>query len=257
VSSIRNTLAIADKELRSYFASPIAYVIIGLFALLFGWFFYMFLTMFVRQSEQMMQFGGGSANINQQMIRGVLQNSAVIILFVMPMITMRTYSEEKRSGTIELLLTSPVTDFQIIMGKFLGAMGLYVAMLLVTGLYMVILFIYGNPEWRPVVAGYLGLLLMGGCFISVGLLISSLTKNQIVAGFLTFAVFLMLWVINWIGDSSGPTTQAIVSYLSITEHFDDFARGVIDTKHLVYYLSFMVFGLFLTAKSVDSERWRG
>jgi ABC-2 type transport system permease protein len=257
VSSIRNTLAIADKELRSYFASPIAYVIIGLFALLFGWFFYMFLTMFMRQSEQMMQFGGGSANINQQMIRGVLQNSAVIILFVMPMITMRTYSEEKRSGTIELLLTSPVTDFQIIMGKFLGAMGLYVAMLLVTGLYMVILFIYGNPEWRPVLAGYLGLLLMGGCFISVGLLISSLTKNQIVAGFLTFAVFLMLWVINWIGDSSGPTTQAIVSYLSITEHFDDFARGVIDTKHLVYYLSFMVFGLFLTAKSVDSERWRG
>jgi ABC-2 type transport system permease protein len=257
VNSLRNTLAIADKELRSYFASPIAYIIIGLFALLFGWFFYMFLTVFVRQSEQMMQFGGGSANINQQMIRGVLQNSAVIILFVMPMITMRTYSEEKRSGTIELLLTSPVTDFQIIMGKFLGAMGLYVAMLLVTGVYMAILFIYGNPEWRPVVAGYLGLLLMGGCFIAVGLLISSLTKNQIVAGFLTFAVFLMLWVINWIGDSSGPTTQAIVSYLSITEHFDDFARGVIDTKHLIYYLSFITFGLFLTAKSVDSERWRG
>jgi ABC-2 type transport system permease protein len=257
VNSLRNTLAIADKELRSYFASPIAYIIIGLFALLFGWFFYMFLTVFVRQSEQMMQFGGGSANINQQMIRGVLQNSAVIILFVMPMITMRTYSEEKRSGTIELLLTSPVTDFQIIMGKFLGAMALYAAMLLVTVLYMAILFIYGNPEWRPVVAGYLGLLLMGGCFIAVGLLISSLTKNQIVAGFLTFAVFLMLWVINWIGDSSGPRTQAIVSYLSITEHFDDFARGVIDTKHLIYYLSFITFGLFLTAKSVDSERWRG
>jgi ABC-2 type transport system permease protein len=258
VNSLRNTLAIADKELRSYFASPIAYIIIGLFALLFGWFFYMFLTVFVRQSEQMMQFGGGgSANINQQMIRGVLQNSAVIILFVMPMITMRTYSEEKRSGTIELLLTSPVTDFQIIMGKFLGAMALYGAMLLVTVLYMAILFYYGNPEWRPVVAGYLGLLLMGGCFIAVGLLISSLTKNQIVAGVLTFAVFLMLWVINWIGDSSGPTTQAIVSYLSITEHFDDFARGVIDTKHLIYYLSFITFGLFLTAKSVDSERWRG
>ena len=252
MNSLRNIVAIADKELRAYFASPIAYIIIGLFALLFGWFFYMFLTVFVRQSEQMMQFGGGSANINQQMIRGVLQNSAVIILFVMPMITMRTYSEEKRSGTIEILLTSPVTDFQIIMGKFVGAMGLYVAMLLVTVVYMAILFVYGNPEWRPVVAGYLGLLLMGGCFIAVGLLISSLTRNQIVAGFLTFAVFLMLWVINWIGDSSGPRTQAIVSYLSITEHFDDFARGVIDTKHVIYYLSFITFGLFLTAKSVDS-----
>src|SRR6185295_1906832 len=111
-------------------------------------------------------------------------NSAVIILFVMPMITMRTYSEEKRSGTIELLLTSPLTDLEIIVGKFLGALGLYVAMLLVTLLYMAILFVYGNPEWRPIAVGYLGLLLMGGCFISVGLLISILTKNQIVAGFL-------------------------------------------------------------------------
>lgn len=254
---MRNIIAIADKELRSYFASPIAYIIIGLFSLLFGWFFYMYLTVFVRQSEQMMQFGGGAANINQQMIRGVLLNSSVIILFVMPMITMRTYSEEKRSGTIELLLTSPITDLQIILGKFFGALGLYVAMLLVTMLYMGILFYFGNPEWRPIVAGYLGLLLLGGCFISAGLLISSMTKNQIVAGIVTFAVFLMLWVINWIGESSGPTTQAVVSYLSITEHFDDFARGIIDTKHVVYYLSFITFGLFLTAKSVDSERWRG
>ena len=253
---MRNVLALAEKELRSYFASPIAYVIIGLFALLFGWFFYVYLTVFVRQSEQMMQMGR-APNVNLEMIRGVLLNSAVIILFVMPMITMRTYSEEKRSGTIELLLTSPITDWQIIVGKFLGALGLYVAMLLVTLLYMSILFVYGNPEWRPIAAGYLGLLLMGGCFISVGLLISSLTKNQIVAGFLTFAVFLMLWVINWIGDASGPTTREVVTYLSITEHFDDFARGVIDTKHVVYYLSFITFGLFLTAKSVDSERWRG
>ena len=253
---MRNVLALADKELRSYFASPIAYVIIGLFALLFGWFFYVYLTVFVRQSEQMMQMGS-VPNINQQMVRGVLLNSAVIILFVMPMITMRTYSEEKRSGTIELLLTSPITDWQIILGKFLGALGLYAAMLVVTMLYMALLFIYGNPEWRPIVAGYLGLLLMGGCFIAVGLLISSLTKNQIVAGFLTFAVFLMLWVINWIGDASGPRTRDIVTYLSITEHFDDFARGVIDTKHVIYYLSFITFGLFLTAKSVDSERWRG
>ena len=129
---MRNILAIAGKEIRAYFASPIAYIIIGLFSLLFGWFFYMYLMIFVRESEQMMQFGGGSANINQQMIRGVLLNSAVIILFVMPMITMRTYSEEKRSGTIELLLTSPLSDWQIILGKFAGAMTLYAAMLGIT-----------------------------------------------------------------------------------------------------------------------------
>jgi ABC-2 type transport system permease protein len=257
LNSLRNVLAIAEKELRSYFASPIAYVIIGLFALLFGWFFYVYLTFFVQRSTGMAQFGGGATNINQDMIRYVLMNSAVIILFVMPMITMRTYAEEKRSGTIELLLTSPLTDVQIILGKFFGAMGLYASMLLVTLLYMGLLFVYGNPEWRPIAAGYLGLLLMGGCFISVGLLISSLTKNQIVAGVMTFAVFLMLWVVNWIGEQSGPMTRAIVDYLSIVQHFDDFARGIIDTKHVVYYLSFITFGLFLTAKSVDSERWRG
>jgi ABC-2 type transport system permease protein len=251
-----NTLAIAWKELRSYFSSPIGYVITGLFALLFGWFFYNYLRYFVSTSEQMMM-GGGAPNVNQHMISGLLQNTAVIILFVMPMITMRTYSEEKRSGTIELLLTSPVSDLEIILGKFLGAMGLYAAMLGVTAIYIGLLFLLGNPEWKPVIAGYLGLLLMGGCFISVGLLVSSLTKNQIVAGMATFAVFLFLWVINWIGENAGPTTREIVSYLSITEHFTDFARGIIDTKHLIYYLSFITFGLFLTAKSVDSERWRG
>jgi ABC-2 type transport system permease protein len=175
----------------------------------------------------------------------------------MPMITMRTYSEEKRSGTIELLLTSPVSDLQIIMGKYLGALALYATMLLVTMLYMGILFRIGEPEWRPIATGYLGLLLMGGCFLSAGLLISSLTKNQIVAGFLTFATFLMLWIINWPGEYSGPATRDLLNYLSITQHFDDFARGIIDTKDVVYYLSFITFGLFLTAKSVDSERWRG
>jgi ABC-2 type transport system permease protein len=136
-------------------------------------------------------------------------------------------------------------------------MGLFASMLALTLIHTAILFIYGNPDWKPIVTGYLGLLLMGGCFLAVGLLISSLTKNQIVAGMVTFAVFLMLWVINWIGSFVGPTAQAVLSHLSITDHFDDFARGVIDTKHLVYYLSFIAFGLFLTAKAVDSERWRG
>src|SRR4249920_2204130 len=233
MNTVRNILAIAGKEMRSYFASPIAYIIIGLFALLFGWFFYVYLHVFVEQSQRMSMMGGGNVNVNEQMIRGVLQNAAVIILFVMPMITMRTYSEEKRSGTIELLLTSPLTDFQIIVGKFLGAMALYTAMLAITAIHMVLLFSYGNPEWRPVLTGYLGLLLMGGCFISVGLLISSLTKNQIVSGMVTFAVFLLLWVVNWIASFTGPTTQSVLNYLSITDHFDDFTKGILDTKHLV------------------------
>ena len=256
---MNNILAIAHKELKSYFSTPIAYVVIGMFALLFGYFFYAMLVIFNQQSAQFGGAEGGAVDINQQLIRPLFLNASVILLFVLPLITMRTYSEEKRSGTIELLLTSPVTDLEIIIGKFLGAMALYAAMLAVTVIHMLLLFSYANPkpEWTVPVIGYVGLLLMGGCFISVGLLISSLTKNQIVSGMVTFAVFLLLWVINWIASFTGPTTQSVLNYLSITDHFDDFTRGILDTKHLIYYFSVMSFGLFLTARSVDTERWKG
>jgi ABC-2 type transport system permease protein len=253
-----NILAIAHREIKAYFGSPIAYIVIGFFALMFGYFYYALLMFFDQNSMRMAGMGGPqTANINEQMIRPVFLNSSVILLFVLPLVTMRTYSEEKRSGTIELLLTAPLTDFQIIMGKFLGAMTLYAAMLGVTLIHLGVLFAFGNPEWKPVLTAYLGMLLMGGCFIAVGLLISSMTKNQIVAGMVTFAVFLMLWVINWIASFTGPTTQSVLNYLSITGHLDDFTNGVLDTRHLVYYLSFIAFGLFLTARSVDTERWRG
>jgi len=255
---VSNMLAIAHKELKAYFASPIAYVVIGFFALMFGYFYWALLGFFVQESMRAMGVQGGpTQNVNEQMIRPVFMNASVLLLFALPMVTMRTYSEEKRSGTIELLLTSPVTDFQIIMGKFLGAMGLYAAMLAVTLIHMGVLWAFGSPEWKPLVTGYLGLLLMGGCFVSIGLLISSLTRNQIVAGFVTFAVFLLLWVINWVGPFMGPRAQAVLDYLSITTHLDDFTRGIVDTRHLVYYVSFIAFGLFLTTRSVDSERWRG
>src|SRR5437867_12503216 len=177
--SMGNIIAIAHKELKSYFSSPIAYIVIGLWALLYGYFFVAILSFFVRQSMQMNQFGmqgPQSMNVNQQLIRPLLQNVNILVLFLMPMVTMRTYAEEKRSGTIELLLTSPVTDFQIIMGKFLGALFLYVIMLAVTVLYVAVLFWYGNPEWRPIAAGYLGLLLIGASFVAWGLFLSSVTK---------------------------------------------------------------------------------
>jgi ABC-2 type transport system permease protein len=122
---------------------------------------------------------------------------------------------------------------------------------------MAVLFYFGNPEWKPIASGYLGLLLMGASFLSIGLLISSLTKNQIVAGMVTFVVLLLLWTLSWMADSASPMMRSVLMALSITDHFDDFARGVIALTHLVYYLSFITFGLFLTVKSVDSERWRG
>ena len=254
-----NILAIAHKELRSYFSSPIAYIVLGFFALLFGWFYIGVLDCFVRMGMQMGPMGMGqqSINVNEHMIRPLLLNMTVVFLFLLPLITMRTYAEEKRSGTIELLLTSPLTDIQIVAGKFLGAMSLYAAMLAVSMIHFALLYAFGRPEWKPLVTSYLGLLLFGGCFISVGLFISSLTRNQIVAGAATFGVFLLLWVIDWIGQGIGPRAETVLKYMSMTEHLDDFLKGIIDTKHLVYYLSFITFGLFLTVKSVDSERWRG
>ena len=254
-----NILAIAHKELKGYFASPVAYVVIGFSAILFGWFFINLLYYFDRTQ---MQAGSGfqgpqAINVNEIMISPLFLNVSVILLFTLPLITMRTYAEEKRSGTIELLLTSPLTDLQIVMGKFLGGLVLYGAMLGVTLVHMAILFAYGNPEWRPIATGYLGLILMGACFLSLGLFVSSLTRNQIIAGMVTFAVFLMFWVINWMASFSSPTTQAVLTHLSITEHLNDFTKGVLDTKHLVYYLSFIGFGLVLTVRAVDTERWRG
>ena len=255
-----NILAIAQKELRSYFVSPIAYVVVGLFAVLFGYFFVASLTILVRFSQQAGMFQGGgppAININEFMIRPLLSNTAIILLFFLPFLTARAYAEEKRSGTIELLLTSPLSDLQIILGKFLGVFTLFLLMLSVTAIHMGILFWYGEPELGPLLSGYLGLILMGGSFISVGLLVSSATRNQVVAGVGSFSILLLFWVVSWMADSVGPTTQIILSYLSILEHFDDFSKGVVDTAHVAYYLSFIAFGLFLTAKSVDTERWRG
>jgi ABC-2 type transport system permease protein len=253
-----NILTLAQKELRAYFVSPIAYVLLVFFALLFGYFYASSISFVVQLS--MGQFGTGGpqiVNINEFMIRPLFGNTAVVLLFMLPMLTMRSFAEEKRSGTIELLLTSPLTDFQIIIGKFLGAMALYALMLSLTLIHIGVLFWYGEPEWGPVFSGYLGLLLMGGSFISIGLAISSMTKNQIVAGVSTFAVLLLFWIINWMGDASGTTTQSVLAYLSILEHFDDFSKGVIDTTHLTYYVSFITLGLFLTAKSMEVARWNG
>jgi ABC-2 type transport system permease protein len=187
----------------------------------------------------------------------VLQNVTVLLLFVLPAITMRSYAEERRSGTIELLLTSPVSDVQIVLGKFLGALALYAVMMSVTLIHNGVLYAFGRPEWKPILTSYLGLMLLGGSFLSIGLFISTLTTNQIVAYIATFSTFLMLWVISWLGSFSSGMFTDVTAYMSIIEHFDDFTKGVIDTTHVIYYLSLISFGLFLTARSVDTERWRG
>jgi len=257
---MRNILAVAGKELRSYFHSPIAYLVLAIYSSLCGFFFYSFVATYIVQVFRMMEMGsmgGPPPNINEWIIRPLFEGIiTVVLLLLIPLITMRLFAEEKRSGTIELLLTSPLTDFQIIMGKFLGALGLYAALMVLTFIYVGMLFIYGNPSAMPLLANALGMLLFGAGLLALGMWISSFTKNQIIAGAVSFAVFLLLYVLNWVNGYSSSAVGRILSYLSLTTHLDSFAKGVIDLSDVVYYVSVIVVGLFLTARSVEALKGR-
>ena len=195
-------------------------------------------------------------NINQFVVAPSLANMTIVLLFLTPMITMRLFAEEKRSGTIELLLTSPVKDYEIIAGKWLGAMLLFCAMLLVAAVNLSILFFYTTPDWRPVLVALLGLVLMGGAMIAAGAFLSTLTKNQIVAGALTFGFLLLLWVLNWATSFSNSTLSEICEFLALSPHFEQFSKGVIELKDVAYYVSAIALGLFLSKRSLESLRWR-
>jgi len=254
---MRNVLVIFKKEMKSYFASPIAYLLLTIFAVIFGFFFYTFTRLFVLQGMQMQMMGRGMPmDVNEQVIRPLLSNASVLGLLLIPMITMRLYAEEKRSGTIELLMTSPVRDLEIVLGKWLAALVLYAAILGISGINMGILFAFGRPDWKPILVGFLGLLLQGGCLLAVGIFISTMTRNQIIAGGATFAVCLMLWVLDWVSAYDQSGWAKVISYLSVVTHFEPFSKGVIDSKDVIFYLSMIFFGLFLTARSVESLRWR-
>ncbi|MBV9072535.1 MAG: ABC transporter permease subunit [Acidobacteria bacterium] len=254
---MRNVWIIFTKELRSYFVSPIAYLLLTMFAIIFGFFFFVAIKSFVVFGmEQQMRGEMMPMNVNEQIIRPLLSNLSVIGLFFIPMITMRLFAEEKRSGTIELLTTSPLRDLEIVLGKWLAAVALYVAMLLFTSLNFAFLFHYGNPDWKPLAIGYLGLLLQAGCLLAIGTFISTLTRNQIIAGAATFGVCLMLWIFEWVAGFDTSVWAKILSYLSVTVHFDSFARGVLELKDAVYYATVILFGLFLTSRSMESLRWR-
>jgi len=254
---MKNIWIIFTKELRSYFVSPIAYLLLTMFALIFGFFFWVAVQSFVVYGMQEQMRGEMMPmNVNEQIIRPLLSNASVLGLFFIPMITMRLFAEEKRSGTIELLTTSPVRDIEVILGKWLAAMTLYICMLFFTALNFAFLFRYGNPDWKPLAIGYLGLLLQAGCLLAIGTFISTLTKNQIIAGAATFAVCLMLWIFEWVSGFETAAWAKVLSYLSVTVHFESFARGVIEVKDVVYYTTLILFGLFLTSRSMESLRWR-
>jgi ABC-2 type transport system permease protein len=256
---MKGLYAIYRKEMGHYFVSPIAYIVVGVFLFVSGFFFVNIFAFLVKQAFDtgMSQYGGG-IDVPSLLIRDFFGVLSSLFLFVTPMLTMGVYAEERKRGTMELLMTSPVTDTQIVLGKYLALLTLFVIMLLPTLICAGVVVAHSDPAmpWRILFCAYLGALLLGGVLLAIGSFFSSVTENQLIAAVLTFGAVLILWVIDFGTRGAGSGIGAVVQYLSVIKHYDDFTRGIIDTSSLTYYISFIFLGLFLTARSLDSMRWR-
>jgi len=243
---MKNTWAIAWKEIKGYFSSPMAYVVALIFLALTGYFF-------VRSVDA----GVSGAPFAEASLRDLLRNMSIFILpWLAPVLTMRLLAEEQKIGTIELLLTAPVRDWEVVMGKFIASMAFYLGTLALTLWYVLMLVWRGNPEPGPILSGYLGIILFGAAGMSIGLLASSLTNNQIVAAVVSLGILVLLTFLELGADQVTGVGSTIVAQLGLTTHFDDFVRGVIDTSNVVYYVSLIVVFLFLTTRSLEMRRWR-
>jgi ABC-2 type transport system permease protein len=258
---MRNVLTIIGKEIRSYFVSPVAYVVLTGFLLLGGWFFFNLLSRFNLLLSLYTQFQGGDGaanqlNLNDFVIAPLMNNLSIILVILVPMITMRAFAEEKKNGTYELLLTSPLRTGEIVLGKFLASFLFICIMIGLTAIYPLLLWWFGNPEVGVMISGYLGLLMMATAFVALGLFTSSVTENQIIAAVSGLVAMLLLYIIGWPAQGAGDILGPILKYLSVTDHFAELVKGVIDTRALVYFASLIGLALFLTMRSVESLRWR-
>ncbi len=236
-----NTVAIARREIEAYFVSPIAYVVTAAFLVLMSIFFAWYISD-PRGIVATMQYMFGPMT--------------TLFLFTVPMLTMRLLAEEQRSGTIELLLTSPIRDWEVVLGKYLASIGLIVVILCLTLYYPIVMSLFGNPDIGPILSGYLGLFLLAAALASLGLLASSLTQNQIVAVIIGLSSGLLFWMSESVADLVGTPFAGIFSAISLRAYFPDFAMGIIDTRNVMFYLTFVAVSLFLTVRSVESRRWR-
>jgi ABC-2 type transport system permease protein len=255
--NLTHILLICRKELKSYFASPIAYLLMAFFGLVFGATFYSASKEMVRMAFQSQMMGQAQPmNVNDWIIRPLLGFASTITLFLLPMISMRLIAEEKRNGTIELLLTSPVTDLDIIIGKWLGAIVLYLCVLGMSMINIVLLYMGSKPDWKPLLIGYLGLLLQGATLLAIGTFISTVCKNQIVAGGVTFFVCLLLWLMSWYtANEPSPFMQGL-NYIAIVTHMENFQKGLISSKDVLFYCSMIFLALFMSHRAMDALRWR-
>ncbi len=262
MKALTDLFHIAGKEMRAFFVSPIAYVVLTGYVVLSGWFFFNLLVQFTRMISmyEMMRRPdlASRLNLNELVMLPLMYNMTIVLLLMVPLITMRLFSEEKKLRTDELLLTSPIAVNAIVLGKYLASLFFLVVLLGLTLIYPAILFHYGQPppELGPIVAGYIGLFFLGAAFMAVGLFASSLTENQIVAAVICFVTLLLFFVIGWPAETVGATTGKVLEYLSLIGHFTDFSKGLLDSQHVVYYITFVLFALFLTKRSIESTRWR-
>lgn len=257
---MRLILIIAGRELRAFFVSPIAYVVLTGFLVVSGWFFFNLLFRFhylvtVYSGAQNLQ-GLQALNLNEHVIVPLFHNLAVVLVLLVPVVTMRALAEEKKSGTYELLMTSPVTARQIVTGKFLGCLCFVGFMLSLTAMYPALLLVYGDPEIGVLAGGYLGLYFLAAVFVSMGILTSALTENQIIAAVLCFVILLMLYALSWPAESFGPGVGETLRYLSVAEHHGEMVKGLIDTRSIVYFLSLVLLSLFFAHRAIEASRWR-
>ncbi len=256
---MKGLYAIFRKETANFFVSPIAYAVIAIFLLVSGFFFWAnvsFMSLVSLQAANNPMIAE-RINLTDVVIRPLVQNMSIVLLFVMPLLTMRLFSEEKKSGTIELLLTYPVTDLAVLFGKFLAAALLLLVMMAGTLPFVALLFGIGDPDPGTLLSGYLGLLLMGAAFMALGIFISSLTENQIIAAAVSFGSALLFWVLSWSSTLSGEKVGAVLRQLSILEHLESFNKGILALSDLSFFVLFIAFFLFLTLRSLETHRWRG
>lgn len=251
--------AIVAKELRSHFVSPVVYVVSAVFLLIFGVLSYLAVANAGQQAIRMMQMQGMAAqlNLNDLVFRPTFFSTAIVLLLVLPLLTMRLFAEERKLRTFELLMTSPIGTNEIVAGKFLGVFLIYLGLLGLTGIVPLILSRFSSFDWHPILTGYLGLTLLGAVFLATGVFASTLTENQIVAAFIGFGLLLLLWLLRSLGAILGDTPVGhTISYLSYLDHYDRLVSGLIDTQDLVYYVSNLVLMLFFAHLVVESHRWR-
>ena len=251
--------AVYRKELYAYFASPIFYVVACAFLTLAGYFFYSALAYYNLISFQAVQtpYLNDQLNLTDMVIRPIFLDLSIVLLLLAPLLTMRTYAEERRSGTVELLFTYPLSDRATLLAKFFAVITVFLVM--TGGLLPDFLLLewLTDPNWKVIMSSFLGLLLLAGAFFSLGMFTSSLTRNQIVAAVISFALLLLLWVIGWLSPTLGASGAVLLDYLSVTKHFDNFAKGVLDSRDILYYLEFIALFLFVTLRRMESYRWRG